>query len=208
MTVSDWRREHAEQGALFDTYLAEEMHAQARAIVAAIEISGARIVADIGGGHGGLLASLLQTHADLAGILFDRRDTIEAALPFLQAQGVADRVQRIGGDLRAAIPVEADLYVLNGVLQQWDDAGACAILANCREAMPEGARLVIVERLLPNHASDDPAATMLDLHMMAITGGCLRSREDLATLLSRSGIALGNVTPTPSGLAVIATVPT
>jgi SAM-dependent methyltransferase len=207
MSVFDWRRAHGEHGALFHAYLAEEMHAQAPAIVAALDLSGVGIVADIGGGYGGLLAKLLQARADLAGILFDRADTIEASLPFLQAQGVADRVRRIGGDLRAAIPVEADLYVLNGVLQQWDDAGACAILANCRQAMPEGARLVIVERLLPENAEDDPAATMLDLHMMAITGGCVRAREHLAKLLARSGLALAHVTPTPSGLAAVAAGP-
>ena len=207
MNVSDWRREHAAHGDLFDSYLAEETLAQAPAIVAALDVSGVRIVADIGGGYGGLLAALLQVHADLAGILFDRRDTIEAALPFLQAQGVAGRVQRIGGDLRAAIPVGADLYLLNGVLQQWDDAEARTILANCREAMPEGARLVVIERLLPDHAADDPAAIELDLHMMAITGGSVRSREHLTMLLSQSGLALGNATPMPSGLAAITAVP-
>jgi hypothetical protein len=106
-------------------------------------------VADIGGGYGSLLAALLQAHAHLAGILFDRPHRIEAALPFLQSQGVAGRVQRIGGELLAAIPVEADLYLMNGVLRQWDDAHARSILANCRKAMAQGASLVIVERLLP-----------------------------------------------------------
>lgn len=207
MPVSEWRHKNAEHGALFDSYLAAEMHAQAPAIVAALDVSGVRIVADIGGGYGGLLAALLQAHPDLAGILFDRPDTVEGALPFLGSQGVAGRVQRVGGDLRAAIPVEADLYVLNGVLQQWDDAQASAILANCREAMPEGTRLIIIERLLPDHATDDPAATMLDLHMMAITGGCVRSREHLANLLSQSRLTLATTTPTPSGLAVIAAAP-
>ena len=44
---------------------------------------------------------------------------------------------------------------------------------------------------------------MLDLHMMAITGGRVRSREDFAKLLSESGLTLTKVAPTPSGLAVI-----
>ncbi len=207
VNVSDWRRDHAEHGALFDSYLAAETLALAPDIIAALDLSGVRIVADIGGGYGGLLAALLQAHPDLSGILFDREDRIEAAMPFLQSQGVAGRVKRIGGNLLAAIPVEADLYVLNGVLQQWDDPQACAILASCRKAMPERARLAIIERLLPEDAADDPAAIMLDLHMMAITGGRVRSREHLAKLLSRSGLALIEMTPAPSGLAVIAARP-
>jgi predicted O-methyltransferase YrrM len=201
--VMDWRRDHAEAGALFDSYLAQEALAQAPDIVAAIDLSGIRSVADIGGGYGGLLVSLLEANPNLRGILFDRPHRIEAALPFLQAQGVADRVERIGGDLSTAIPVEADLYVLNGVLQQWDDAHARAILANCRKAMPQGARLVIFERLLPEQAVDDPAAIMLDLHMMAINGGRVRGLAEFAAMLSETGFARAKATPTPSGLSVI-----
>jgi AraC-like DNA-binding protein len=201
--VFDWRRDHAQAGALFDAYVAKETLAQAPPIIAALDLSGVRIVADIGGGYGGLLAAILKAHPDLCGILFDRPHRIEAALPFLQSQGVAARIKRIGGDLLAAIPVEADLYLLNGVLQQYDDAQARTILSNCRKAMPEKANLAIIERLLPEHASDDPAAVMLDLHMMAITGGRARSLAELEALLSQSGLALAKVTPTTAGLAII-----
>lgn len=202
--VLDWRRDHPEDGALFDSYLAQETVAQAPAIIAALDVSRVTKVADIGGGYGGLLAALLQAHSHLAGILFDRSHRIEAAVPFLQSQGVATRVQRIGGDILTEVPVEAGLYLLNGVLQQCDDAHARAILSNCREAMPEGARLAIVERVLPEHAADDPAAIMFDLHMMAITGGRLRSLAGLGALLSQAGFALAKATRMPSGVSVIA----
>jgi SAM-dependent methyltransferase len=204
--VADWRRDHAEAGALFDSYLAHEALAQAPAIAAVLDLAGIERVADLGGGHGGLLAGLLQAKQNLRGILFDRHHRIEAALPFLEAQGVANRVERIGGDLLTAIPIEADLYVLNGVLQQWDDANARAILANCRKAMQRGARLAIVERLLPERAADDPAAIMLDLHMMAITGGRVRGLAELEAMLSQTGFGRTEARPTPSGLFVIAAV--
>ena len=56
--------------------------------------------------------------------------------------------------------------------------GAHPSFANCRDAMPEGAKLAIIERLLPERAVDDPAAIMIDLHMMTITGGRARSLAD------------------------------
>ena len=86
--------------------------------------------------------------------------------------------------------MQADLYLLKGVLQQWnDDRRACHPSRNCREAMPEGAKLAIIERLLPERAVDDPAAIMIDLHMMTITGGRARSLADFTTLLSEVGLA-------------------
>ena len=62
MRVFDWRAAHAEQGALFDSYLAKETLAQAGPIVAALDMSGTKRLADIGGGYGGLLAALLGAH--------------------------------------------------------------------------------------------------------------------------------------------------
>jgi len=203
MSVGDWRRAHAEQGAVFDSYVAKETLAQGAPIIAALDFSGAGTVADIGGGNGGLLAAILQAHPHMAGILFDRPPTIEASRSFLKSQGVADRVQLVGGNLLAGIPIQADLYLLKGVLQQWDDAEARAILRNCRAAMPDGARLIIIELLLPERAADDPAAIMLDLHMMTITGGRARSLAQFEALLSQASLALLSVTRTSSGLSII-----
>jgi O-methyltransferase domain len=105
--------------------------------------------------------------------------------------------------LRTATPSDADLYLLTGVFQNYDDAGALTILRNCRAAMRDGARLVIVERLLPARAEDDPAAIMLDLHMMTITGGRARTLAEIEDLLSAARLVLSRTTATRSGLAVV-----
>lgn len=121
----------------------------------------------------------------------------------MQSQGVAERVTRVGGDVFAEIPVKAELYLLKGVLQQRSDTEAGTILRHCRNAMADGARLVIVELLLPERACDDPAAIMLDLHMMAITGGRTRTLADFETLLSAAGLSLSKATLTSSGLFIL-----
>ena len=106
MRVSDWRAAHAEHGALFESYLAKETLAQAGRVVAALDLSGAKRLADIGGGYGGLLAALLGAHPRLEAVLFDRPHIIEAAQPFLETLGFARRVQFVSGDVLAAIPVQ------------------------------------------------------------------------------------------------------
>jgi hypothetical protein len=145
--------------------------------------------------QGALVASYLAkaTQAETAAIL--------AALDLPKP----DNVVEIGGAdaFPAALPANTNLYVLNRVLQNYDDAEAAAILRNCRAAMREGARLVIVERLLPDRATDDPAAIMLDLHMMTITGGRARTLAGLEALLSATGLATTRSILTSSGLTVI-----
>ncbi len=206
MTVWDWRRQHGEQDALFNAYLAKETLAQADSILEALDFSRARSVADIGGGGGGLIAAVVKAHPHVEGVLFDRLQTIETAKPYLQSLGVAERVQCLGGDFLSEVPVKADLYLLKSVLQQWNDADSATILRNCRSAMQDAARLLVIERLLPEQASDDPASIMVDLHMMTITGGRTRSLDQFEALLSQAGLRIAKVTPTRSGLAIIEAV--
>ena len=202
-----WRNENFSGGDIFAAYLANETFAGAGPIVEALDLSGVGSIADIGGGHGGLLAAILQAHPGMRGILFDLPETIIGAKRFLKSRGVFERVTLVGGDFIAEIPVEADLYVLKSVLQHWDDLGARALLESCRDAMPARARLAIVERLLPEAASGDPSAVMLDLHMMVITGGRVRTLQEFERLLAEANLALSKIYATSSGLSVIEAVP-
>jgi hypothetical protein len=202
-----WRNENFRGGDIFAAYLAGETFAGAGPIVEALDFSGVGSVADIGGGHGGLLAAILKAHPEMRGILFDLPETIIGAKKFLKSHGVFERVTLAGGDFLAEIPVEADLYVLKSVLQHWDDVAARAILESCRDAMPAHARLAIVERLLPEQALDDPGAVMNDLHMMVINGGRARTLAEFEALLRQASFAMSNVHPTQSGLSIIEALP-
>lgn len=202
-----WRNENFRAGDAFAAYLAGDTFARAEPIVAALDLAGVSTIADIGGGHGGLLAAILTANPGLRGILFDLPETLIGAKKFLKSHGVEQRVTLIGGDFLAEVPVEANLYLLKNVLQHWDDAAARAILEGCREAMPEHARLVIIETLMPRNATDAPGAVMADLHMMVITGGRLRTQQDFQRLLASAGLALSRVTTISSGLSLLEAVP-
>jgi hypothetical protein len=193
MSVSEWRETNSAQGALFDSYLAKETSGQLASIVAAIDLSGVGTVA------------ILPARYRPDGVPFDRLYMVDMSQPYLPLLKAVKRVEVVAGDILDEIPVEADLYLLNGVLRQWDDQQARTILRNCRNAMKDGARLVIAERLMPECAVDDPAAIMLDLHMMTVTGGRARTLAEFEALLSDSGFGQTQATHTTSGLAVIAT---
>jgi hypothetical protein len=194
MSVSEWRAANAAQGALFDSYLARETSGQLASIIAAIDLSGVGTVA------------VLPARYRPDGVPFDRSYVVDMSQPYLPLLKAVRRVEFVAGDILDEIPVQADLYLLNGVLRQWDDDAARTILRNCRNTMTDGARLFIVERLMPERATDDPAAIMLDLHMMAITGGRARSLAEFEALLAEAGFDSVQVTRTTSGLTVIATL--
>jgi SAM-dependent methyltransferase len=150
----------------------------------------AKTVADIGGGQGALVAAILNSKPHLKGILFDRPSAVVGAPGVLQAQGVADRCDVIGGDFFQAVPA-ADVYTLKWVLSDWDDARARQILQNCRRAMNPGGKVLVV----------DPVAMAgqerFSLSMVVVwNGGGVRTEAELRALLASAGLAVERVLPT------------
>src|SRR5262249_14925737 len=73
------------------------------------------------------------------GILVDLPRTVARSEEIFQAAGVVERVTTVGQSFFEALPAGADLYVLKGVLNDWPNPEAMAILKRCAEAArPEG----------------------------------------------------------------------
>ncbi len=108
----------------------------APAIVEAYDFSAFSTLVDVGGGHGHLLAALLQANPRLHGVLFDRPSTVAALHDDLRAPGVAERVEVVAGSFFDRVPAGADAYVLKFVLHDWDDESAEQILRRLRETVP------------------------------------------------------------------------
>ena len=100
---------------------------------------------DVGGGYGELLCAMLEAHPTLEGTLFDLPHAREGALALFAERGLSARASYVSGNFFEAPPPPGDVYVLKSVIHDWDDACSLRILARCREAMSETARLVLIE---------------------------------------------------------------
>lgn len=121
----------------------------------------------------------------------------------LSDTGVATRCTLIAGDFFASVPEGGDLYILKGILHDWDDVHASQILGTCRQAMRAGSRLLVIEQVLAEDDIADPVACFMDLHMLVIHGARERTEEDYATLLTTAGFRVSRVLPTATGLQAI-----
>jgi hypothetical protein len=173
---------------------AEDMAPYARAY----PFSSCRVVADLGGGGGGLLRAILRENPHVRGVLVDRQEAVDGAAPLFSAAGMAERCELISGDLLEGVPPGADTYVLKAVLHVYDDVGAGRILNNCRGVMTDTDRVVIIETLLPERIESGDAsverAVMSDINMLVVTGGKERDLAEWDHLLSTGGFRMGEVT--------------
>ncbi len=182
----------------------------AAAVAAACDFAGVGRVVDVGGGQGRLIAALLRANPGLRGILFDLPSVVEAAPQLLAESDVADRCEVVGGDMFEAVPPDGDLYVLSRVINDWEDARATAILGNCRRAMGGRARLVLVERVLPDRVEPTSGVQphlLSDLNMMVRTGGRERTEGDFGALLAAAGFRLERVVPMTAPVSLVEAAP-
>lgn len=155
-------------------------------------------VVDIAGGSASLLAVVLGASPATRGVLFDLPHAAPLASRRLGAAFPADRFEVLTGDMFEAVPPGADAYLLSRVLQDWDDSRCVELLSNCRVAMPDSARLLILERVIPN--DDVPSAAcqlplLWDLHLLTMTGGRQRTLRGYRSLLGAAGLYLEEVHP-------------
>jgi hypothetical protein len=188
-----WHASHPEHSRVFQEFMAARS-AAAGAAGAGLDFTGATTVADIGGGHGTILAAILAAHPRLRGILLDRKDVLPGAQAHLTGQGLADRCELMAGDYLdpAGVP-PADVYLLGSILHNHGDGEARQILANLLAASP-GARVICAEILLPDDPGVPDIGTDLDIRRLVI-GGRERTRAEWAALLGSAGLAITATVP-------------
>ncbi|WNI15650.1 methyltransferase [Actinacidiphila sp. ITFR-21] len=186
--------EGGESARVFDRAMTSSSRQAAQDLAAYVDLTGVTSVADIGGGQGFVLAGLLERDPGLHGTLLDLPAVVANADPRLREGGsLADRVRLVPGDCRAAIPVEADLYVIKNILE-WDDDSTRATLRNVVTAAAPGARVLVIENLV----DDSPSmrfTTAMDLLLLLNVGGAKHSEASLTALLTDAGLAVEEVRP-------------
>jgi hypothetical protein len=204
----DYLSAHPRDGEIFNEAMTAFGQGVAAAVVHAYNFDGQQTIVDVGGGHGTLMTAVLQSDPRLTGILFDQPHVIEGARRALTSNGVADRCRVVGGDFFAdSLPAGYDAYVLSWIIHDWDRERAVAILKNCRRAMNQTGRLLLIEAVIPGPDEPHPGKIM-DFVMLLGLGGQERTEQQYADLLREAGFALSKVVPTASPMSVIEGLPT
>jgi len=157
-----------------------------------------RTVVDVGGGTGATLAVVLGFHRHVRGILVDLPRTVARSAETFQAAGVADRVTTAAQSFFDPLPGGADLYLLRGVLNDWDDPEALAILKRCAEAARPGGRVVVLKGVLPDGSGSDG----LPISMLMV-GGKDRTVSEFREIARQAGLEIVAAGQQPSGYFVV-----
>lgn len=191
----------------FNSFMATATEAFVPQLLGAFDFGGSEHIVDVGSGKGALVAGILKAHGSPRATLFDRPEGFDGAETFLRERGVRDRCDFVTGSFFKSVPSGGDAYILRLILHDWPDEQASEILSNCRSAMQTGARLLVIDHILPQRAVDAPRerrALTMDMHMHVLFGARERTEAELRQMLGRAGFEVERVLPTSPTSTVIA----
>ena len=201
--VFQYLAQRPESAAIFNQAMTEYTVEESTAVIAAYDFSEFEKIVDVGGGQGSFIAAILKANTKPKGVLFDLPQGIEGAEGYLEAAGLIDRCNVIGGDFFESIPGGGDAYIFKNIIVNWDDERTVAILKNCHSAMADNGKLLIVEVSVASSRNVPSFSKLFDLHMMVMTGGRGRTEEEFQTLFSATGFKLTNIISTESQVSII-----
>jgi hypothetical protein len=203
--VSDgglWRylEQHPEANKQFNQTMSAKAQVVIPLVVAAYDFTKFSRIADVGGGRGHLLSAILESAPLSHGILFDQPHVVEHASDI-----ASPRLELRGGNFFEDEMPEAEAYVLMEVIHDWDDQHSERILRAIRRAAPSGAKLLLIEAMMP----EQPVpcwTTTLDVVMLNLLGGRQRSMSEYSTLLDRCGFGQAREIPVGAGHSIVEAV--
>jgi O-methyltransferase domain len=190
MYGTDWwtyLAERPERGEVFNraqSITARQVHSL---VLELYDLSDAKLLVDVGGGHGDLVAATLPRYPSLRGVVFDQPAVVEGARAVLGAAAVADRAEAVGGNFFEQVPAGGDVYLLSMILHDWNDEQCLAILTRIREAMAPGAKVLVIDPVLPED-NKPHIGKFVDIYMLMHFAGRERTEREFDALFEAAGL--------------------
>ncbi|MBU9762482.1 hydroxyneurosporene methyltransferase [Mycobacterium sp. TNTM28] len=198
----DYLGSEPELGAIFNDAMTSISELAIAPVVAAYDYTRFGVIADIGGGHGRLLAAVLRATPSARGLLYDLPGVVAGAPELLVKYGVADRVQVVAGSFFDSVPAGADAYVMKNIIHDWPDDKAVAILRNVRAAAAPGTTLLLIEGVIPDHDREF-LGKWTDMEMLIGIAARERTEDGYRRLYEQAGFRLTRVVATASPFSVV-----
>jgi hypothetical protein len=206
MPMFDWMAQHPEKTVNFNQAMTDLSSGDAAAVVQSYDFSRFEHVVDVAGGHGAMLAAILEQAPKLRGTLVEMPHVIEGAKKAGLLDRFANRATLEAASMFESVPAGADAYIMKFIIHDWYDPECIKILSNCRKGSRPGGRLLVVDQVVP--ARNEPGvAKLMDLEMLVLPGGMERTEKEFRELFAASGFRLERIIPTPALQSIIEGVP-
>lgn len=184
---------------LFNEAMVSMTRMEVPAVLAAYDFSGISTLMDVGGGLGQLMSAILTKYLSMRGMVFDLPHCAEGARKNFSDAGIAERCEFVAGSFFESVPAGSDAIIMKSIIHDWNDERCVRILQNCHRVLTPGARLLLIDRVMPEKlepGGGDRFVVLDDLNMLRGPGGCERTPSEFRALLAKGGFDMRRIVPT------------
>lgn len=184
---------------LFNEAMVSMTRMEVPAVLAAYDLSGISTLMDVGGGLGQLMSAILTKYLSMRGMVFDLPHCAEGARKNFSDAGIAERCEFVAGSFFESVPAGSDAIIMKSIIHDWNDERCVRILQNCHRVLTPGARLMLIDRVMPEKlepGGGDRFVVLDDLNMLRGPGGCERTPSEFRALLAKGGFDMRRIVPT------------
>jgi acetylserotonin N-methyltransferase len=168
------------------------------------DFGGVRKVLDVGGGSGCFMVAAAQAHPHLRCTVMDLPAMCEVARGYIEAGGVADRVDTSGVDMfRQSWPRGYDALFFSNIWHDWNERTCRWLAARAFESLPSGGRILLHEMLLDDDGTGPVTAATFSMMMLLATQGQQFTQQELNDILEGAGFATADVLATHPYYSVV-----
>jgi hypothetical protein len=195
-----WVKSHEEQAALARTFT-RAMHGRSMGPALTwpehLDLSGHRVMLDVGGGSGAHCIGATLRWPTLQAILLDIAPVCEVAQEFIARHGLQSRIRTQVNDIWTEPFPAADLHFYGMIYHDWPPEKCRLLTQKSFESLESGGRLIIHEILYNADKTGPFAAAAFNITMLLWTeGGQQYSGPELTAMLTEAGFTDIEVKPT------------
>lgn len=167
-----------------------------RRFVRTVDLTDRKRMLDLGGGSGAYSINVVQTHPDMTAVVFDLPPVVEVTREFLTENGVAGRVETVGGDFTSdPLPSDCDVAVMASNLPIYDAEVIAAVIARAHDALLPGGEMHLIGETLDDDRRGPADAAMWGMNELLYAGlGRAHTITECIGYFERAGFADVEVT--------------
>ncbi|MGH3756157.1 methyltransferase [Actinophytocola sp.] len=177
-----------------------------RALAEKFDFSRYGTLCDAGGAGGHLSITLADKHPHLKCTTFDLPVVEPIAKRTIEATGVSDRVEAVGGDFFSDPLPKADVITMGMILHDWNLDRKKQLIKAAYDALPEGGAYIVIENIIDDARRENAFGLLMSLNMLIEFGDAFDfTGTDFASWCKEAGFreveVLPLAGPTSAGIA-------
>lgn len=160
-----------------------------RALPDVVDLSGRRLMLDVGGGPGTFSALLTERYAGVKSEVLELDGVATIAEEILAKTGAADRVKMIRGDYHTTdFGTGYDVVLMSGMFHRESAESCQRLIAKASDCLEPGGMLIVNDVFVDKGGTSPAFSALFGITMMLTApDGCVHADEDVAEWMANAG---------------------